>query len=51
MRLYINGTEETSFSTDTNPSSSATREFLQMELIELVNLTVHNIMMDILLNL
>ena len=27
MRLYINGSEETSFSTDTNPSSSATMEF------------------------
>ena len=27
MRLYINGIEETSFSTDTNPSSGATMEF------------------------
>jgi len=27
MRLYINGSEETSFDTDTNPSSSATMEF------------------------
>ena len=27
MRLYINGTEETSFATDTNPSSGATMEF------------------------
>jgi hypothetical protein len=27
MRIYVNGTEETSFSTDTNPSSSITSNF------------------------